>query len=92
MNLADWKAVSTPTIMDGLVVRLRLKKRPWRNEPEISASRNGVQISGVWYLMNDVTLVTVLLDAASDLHHAIKREGHKTKVELCLPEGLELER
>ena len=37
----------TPTIMDGLVVRWTFNTG-WVNKPEISASRNGVCISGAW--------------------------------------------
>lgn len=42
----------TPTIMDGQVIRWT-SKTGWVNKPEISASRNGVCISGAWPTINN---------------------------------------
>ena len=43
----------TPTIMDGLVIRWTMKVG-WSNRPEISASRNGVCLSGCWPTLKSV--------------------------------------
>ena len=53
----------TPTIMDGKVVRWKAKTG-WVNQPEISASRNGVAISGAWPTFTDVDSVKTQLDEA----------------------------
>jgi hypothetical protein len=55
----------TPTIMDGLVVRWKGKVN-YANYPEISASRNGVLISGAWPVMTAAGIeeVHTILDLA----------------------------
>lgn len=58
----------TPTIMEGRVVRWK-GKVPWANYPEISASRNGVLISGAWPVVTDVESII------SQLNEALREYG-----------------
>ena len=54
----------TQTICDGLVVRWKAKL--WANNPEISASRNGVSIAGAWPVMSEdstAQVIALLCDA-----------------------------
>lgn len=53
----------TPTIMSGRVVRWLMVPAPWHNCPEVSASRDGVLISGAWPIMTD--------DALNDLREVL---------------------
>lgn len=48
----------TPTIMDGLVFRWQLKSEFWQTHSspgEVSVSRNGVLVSGVWPVFQSET-------------------------------------
>lgn len=47
--IPGWYRIYTPTIMDGPVVRYRLDSDVY--DAEVSASRNGVTISGRWPVM-----------------------------------------
>lgn len=60
-----WKHYKTQTVMDGLVIRHELECG-YANKPEISASREGVCISGTWPRLSavGVAAVTQQLDAA----------------------------
>ena len=60
----------TPTIMDGTVIRWTMKVE-WRSKPEISASRNGVGLSGHWPILCDASQIEAVkaqLDEAWDAH------------------------
>ena len=54
-----FKKSVTPTIMDGEVVRWEGDVN-YANKPEISASRNGVSISGAWPIMKPSAIDTVV--------------------------------
>lgn len=49
----------TPTIMDGLAFRWSMNVG-WSNRPEISASRNGVSLSGCWPILHSVERVDAI--------------------------------
>ena len=53
----------TQTIMDGLVIRW-YGQVIWVDHPEISASRNGVLISGSWPVVKSVQEIKDILDLA----------------------------
>lgn len=91
--ILNWKAVAHPTILDGLVVRFRLKKQPWRNEPEVSASRNGVMLHGAWGAMDAAAVAEVreVLELAVRVHKTIAHEGHKINLKALVPESVEVE-
>jgi hypothetical protein len=63
----------TPTIMDGMVVRW-YGKVYYANKPEISASRNGVCISGVWDQVREVESIKAQLDEAFKVHLQLKAQ------------------
>lgn len=88
-NIENWKAMRTPTIMDGLVVRFRLRNPPWQNEPEVSASRNGVMLSGAWPVMDERELAVLgkLLGLALECCRSIQLNGHDAEFG-WLPEHL----
>lgn len=64
----------TPTIMDGEVVRWQ-GRVSWLTKPEISASRNGILISGAWPVFDEVGLETIknTLDLAVIEYHRLKK-------------------
>ncbi len=72
----EWERVETPTIMDGLVVRW-YGKVSWENKPEISASRNGVLISGAFPVLTDVSSVKAMLDTAHAEYLKLKEVNEK---------------
>lgn len=60
-------------MMDGLVIRWK-GITGWRNSPEISASRNGVCISGCWPILdsNGIESVKAQLDQACAKHQELQ--------------------
>lgn len=67
----------TPTIMDGLVIRWTMKVG-WASKPEISASRNGVGLSGHWPILHSVGQIDAVerqLGEAFVEHLAMKRRS-----------------
>ena len=71
----------TATIMDGEVVRWQGQVN-WVNQPEISASRNGILICGAWPVTDEmgIDVIKNTLDEAVTAYHLLKGgEGH------CLP-------
>ncbi len=70
----EFQKTVTATIMDGEVVRWK-GIVTWSNVPEISASRNGVLISGAWPVVNEAGIETVknTLDLAVIGYHLLKK-------------------
>ena len=66
----------TPTIMDGKVIRWKLENVNWPNKPEISASRNGVLISGAWPVVSSrepIDQIISQLNEAYSVHVKLKK-------------------
>ena len=63
----------TPTVMDGIVIRWRAIVG-WHDIPEISASRNGVLISGSWPVLEGkgIEAVKAQLDEAHAKYQELK--------------------
>lgn len=70
----EFERKDTPTVMDGMVVRWKGMVE-WRNYPEISASRNGVCISGGWPTLgyNDIESIKAKLDEAYTKHQELQQ-------------------
>ena len=65
-----------PTIQSGKVVRYRKLHYPYPGlHPEISASRDGVNIDGSWERLHpaDVSRIAAVLERAFEQHEYIKR-------------------
>ena len=75
----------TPTIMDGVVIRWTLVGYDrWAQPGEISASRNGVLISGSWPVLSDpeeLATIKATLDEAVEAHRRLRRGDRMEEVD-----------
>lgn len=71
-----------PTIMDGLVVRYKLASE-FSGDGEISASRNGVCISGYFPVMSE----ELVLELMAVLHKALIQHRHIERTDQALIES-----
>lgn len=75
----------TPTIQSGLVVRWQGEVL-FRNYPEISASREGVLISGAWPIITDpesIETIKRILDEAVTIHKRMAGKCGRYAEENC---------
>lgn len=80
-----------PTIMDGLVIRYRLRSPAF--DGEISASRNGICISGSWPTMDATAaplIVEVLLRADLQAKHLRNVAGAQRRVQPLDEQAIEV--
>lgn len=88
-KLEDWVAYRYPTIMSGLVLRFnRRGDESYHNALEISASRDGVSISGHWPIMDaaGVAAVKRILDIAVEAAAEIREREHRAEFQGFPPE------